>query len=93
MIPAGLGNIVGGGLFVGVLYWYLYLTEADVEIPFDTMVYDPNSRNVQHGTPESTLMGAEGTQRGSPVNGIARELHVAQFKNEANNRHGSEDAV
>jgi formate/nitrite transporter len=26
MIPAALGNIIGGGLFVGVLYWYLYLT-------------------------------------------------------------------
>ncbi|THY23811.1 Formate/nitrite transporter [Aureobasidium pullulans] len=25
MIPALLGNIVGGGLFVGVVYWYLYL--------------------------------------------------------------------
>jgi formate/nitrite transporter FocA (FNT family) len=23
MIPALLGNIVGGGLFVGVVYWYL----------------------------------------------------------------------
>lgn len=25
MIPALLGNMVGGGLFVGVVYWYLYL--------------------------------------------------------------------
>lgn len=23
MIPALIGNIVGGGLFVGVMYWYL----------------------------------------------------------------------
>lgn len=36
MIPAALGNIVGGGLFVGAMYWYLYLTGngAD-EIKFD----------------------------------------------------------
>ena len=26
MIPTTLGNIVGGALFVGAIYWYLYLT-------------------------------------------------------------------
>lgn len=26
MLPSTLGNIVGGGLFVGTLYWYLHLT-------------------------------------------------------------------
>lgn len=37
LIPTTLGNIVGGGLFVGGIYWYLYLTgEGDVEVSFDT---------------------------------------------------------
>jgi len=37
MIPTLLGNIVGGGLFVGTAYWYLYLTgEGSVNISFDT---------------------------------------------------------
>jgi hypothetical protein len=27
--PALLGNIVGGGFFVGVLYWYLHLQGQD----------------------------------------------------------------
>lgn len=37
MIPTALGNIVGGGLFVGTAYWYLYLTgEGTVNIEFDT---------------------------------------------------------
>jgi len=36
MIPAALGNILGGGLFVGTAYWYLYLTgEGDIEIDFN----------------------------------------------------------
>lgn len=36
MIPTALGNIVGGGLFVGTAYWYLYLTDTDsVEIDFN----------------------------------------------------------
>jgi hypothetical protein len=46
MVPAGLGNIFGGGLFVGVLYWYIYLTgegesldqRSDVENGSGTLV-------------------------------------------------------
>lgn len=29
MIPATIGNIIGGGLFVGVYYWYMYLAMED----------------------------------------------------------------
>ncbi len=33
MIPALLGNIVGGGLMVGTMYWYLNLTgEAPISV-------------------------------------------------------------
>lgn len=36
MIPTLIGNMVGGGLFVGTFYWYLYLTGADnIQIDFD----------------------------------------------------------
>lgn len=36
LIPTTLGNMVGGGLFVGAIYWYLYLTgEGSVEVSFD----------------------------------------------------------
>lgn len=36
MIPAALGNIIGGGLFVGGIYWYLYLTgEGSDNITFN----------------------------------------------------------
>ena len=36
MIPTALGNTVGGGLFVGAIYWYLYLAGPGVEdIKFD----------------------------------------------------------
>lgn len=36
LIPAALGNMVGGGLFVGAMYWYLYLTgEGGVSVSFD----------------------------------------------------------
>jgi formate/nitrite transporter FocA (FNT family) len=40
MIPSFLGNAVGGGLFVGVVYWYLFLAGTEVEIHFDTMPTD-----------------------------------------------------
>lgn len=29
IIPTVLGNIVGGGLFVGTYFWYLYLQGSD----------------------------------------------------------------
>lgn len=36
MIASALGNIVGGGFFVGAMYWYLYLTgEAGVQVSFN----------------------------------------------------------
>lgn len=37
LIPTLLGNLVGGGFFVGTAYWYLYLTgEVGVGIDFNT---------------------------------------------------------
>lgn len=36
MIPTALGNLLGGGLFVGTAYWYLYLTgEGGVAVSFN----------------------------------------------------------
>lgn len=35
MIPAALGNIVGGGLFVAVVYWYLFLVGDSNPITID----------------------------------------------------------
>ena len=36
MIPAVIGNILGGGVFVAAVYWYLYLTgEGSIDIDFN----------------------------------------------------------
>ena len=35
LIPTTLGNMAGGGLFFGAIYWYLYLTGGEVEVSFD----------------------------------------------------------
>lgn len=45
MIPSLLGNFIGGGLFTGVVYWYLFLAGEEVPIhfdsdPMDTAVYE-----------------------------------------------------
>lgn len=41
MIPTALGNFVGGGLFVGAVYWYLYLTgEGNVAVDFNIGTLD-----------------------------------------------------
>ncbi|KAL2009220.1 hypothetical protein VTN00DRAFT_7414 [Thermoascus crustaceus] len=39
IIPAGLGNIVGGALFCGGYYWFMYLNGAD-PIAIDDEVFD-----------------------------------------------------
>jgi hypothetical protein len=46
MIPSFLGNAVGGGLFVGVVYWYLFLAGTEVEIHFDTMPTDTAGKQI-----------------------------------------------
>ena len=36
LIPTVIGNVIGGGLFVGATYWYLYLTgEGSIDIDFN----------------------------------------------------------
>jgi hypothetical protein len=42
-MPALLGNIIGGGIFVGVLYWYLHLQGRD-EILIDNHGYKSRLR-------------------------------------------------
>ena len=44
--PALLGNIVGGGFFVGVLYWYLHLQGHD-DTTIDGQRYEFMTRSQQ----------------------------------------------
>jgi len=63
MIPTTLGNLVGGGLFVGTAYWYLYLTgEVGVHVGFDI-----GSLN--------TAMEAGGPMRGEGSEGEGRVIN------------------
>lgn len=39
MIPALLGNIIGGGFFVATLYWYLHL-QGHGEVSIDGEYYE-----------------------------------------------------
>lgn len=39
MIPALLGNIIGGGLFVGTYFWYFYLQGSDAPV-IDGQIFD-----------------------------------------------------
>ena len=61
MIPTALGNIIGGGLFVGGMYWYLYLTgEGSDNITFNiggldsaTEISGPVDRSLRKPVPVS----------------------------------------
>ncbi|KAG4438814.1 hypothetical protein IFR05_005705 [Cadophora sp. M221] len=62
MIPALLGNIIGGGLFCGAVYWYLFLEGEEVKIHFDEMGDErkgsafgtPMSEHLTNTTPQMT---------------------------------------
>lgn len=40
IIPAGLGNIVGGAIFCGGYYWFMYLA-GEGPIAIDGIMYEP----------------------------------------------------
>lgn len=44
IIPALIGNIIGGGLFVGVWYWYLHLS-SNGPVSIDGLYYEPAQIN------------------------------------------------
>ena len=48
MIPSLLGNLVGGGLFVGVVYWYLFLTGDTTPIVIDGEYFDLSDEPSYH---------------------------------------------
>jgi len=69
MIPSFLGNAIGGGLFTGVVYWYLFLAGTEVEIHFDTMPTD-TAVYEQGGPLERTITATgAGTGYGRETNG------------------------
>lgn len=84
MIPAGLGNIVGGGLFVAGMYWYLYLAGTDVAIHFDHPVADIAVYE-QSGPVGEMTQGSSGAvpdSRSNARSGLELDLNGNQFKKE-----------
>jgi hypothetical protein len=53
IIPAGLGNIVGGGVFVAVIFWYLHVFQ---EPPVDISAVQQAGLGGRNETPS----GSEG---------------------------------
>jgi hypothetical protein len=85
MIPSALGNIVGGGLFVGGVYWYLCLAGNEVEIHFDENVQD--HAVFEQGVP---IDGRVPDSAGNARSGVAKELNGSQFKKEEAGGAGSD---
>ncbi|CAF1162452.1 unnamed protein product [Adineta steineri] len=51
LIPVTLGNILGGGIFVGFIYWYLYLAKKpdnDINISMKILNKDVSLGVKQH---------------------------------------------
>lgn len=92
LIPSLLGNFVGGSLFTGVVYWYLFLEGEDVPIHFDEGLA-PDTAVYEQGGPirrEVTGTGAGTGEKGFAVgrmpdsgnrgiSGLGRELNKGLF--------------
>ena len=95
MIPTTLGNLVGGGVFVGAMYWYLYLTgEEDVEVEFNVgplvnamtvggpspMNHGQKSNILQGHDPEAKVSHEQLPHSGSlSVSGLGKELSADKY--------------
>jgi len=80
IIPALLGNIIGGGLFVGTYFWYFYLQGADAPVIdgqiFDAPpagVLDMRTGNLDFGKRRKTA--DEETLHGTPPEEEANKQH------------------
>ena len=62
MIPSLLGNIIGGGVFCGAIYWYLFLADETVPIHFDTI--EANTAVYEQGGPIQREVTVEGAGTG-----------------------------
>jgi hypothetical protein len=48
IIPAALGNVVGGSLFVAIYYWWMYLF-MEPEVRVDGAGFEPTTQPISHG--------------------------------------------
>jgi len=75
IIPAGLGNILGGALFCGGYYWYMYSFNQDSPL-IDGVAYEPHD-DVEKGFAAGHVEKIDDYSNGSPlasVNTIQQEV-------------------
>ncbi|KAG9240627.1 Formate/nitrite transporter-domain-containing protein [Calycina marina] len=90
MIPSLIGNVIGGGFFNGVVYWYLFLHGTTVPIHFDTMplgaVFSRQEGGSSNSTPDASkpAMGVLPDWGNVATSGIAKDYHGSQFVKENN---------
>ncbi|KFY24250.1 hypothetical protein V491_02227 [Pseudogymnoascus sp. VKM F-3775] len=88
MIPSALGNIIGGGVFVGAAYWYLYLQGTEVKIYFDN--HPVHTAIYEQAGPVSANASIVANSDSVAQSGIAADLHGSRFaKKEAGGSDGS----
>lgn len=89
MMPTLLGNLLGGGLFVGTAYWYLYLTGQDnIQIDFDLSAIQtateaggpmPHDKRkpVQRGSEATVINGVDPEKRAPYASPHPSQPHLA----------------
>jgi hypothetical protein len=75
IIPALIGNILGGTMFVGCYYWWMYLALAD-DVPIEGALHE----GAGLGTTGGAASKREGSQMGSSHNIMGQSREWATFK-------------
>ncbi|PQE28817.1 formate nitrite transporter family protein [Rutstroemia sp. NJR-2017a WRK4] len=86
MIPSLLGNIIGGGLFCGAVYWYLFLADGEsIPIHFD---YSPaNTAVYEQGGPIQRQITASGAGTAFDHHHNTNEQQADEIPNSGNGAH------
>ncbi|PQE22511.1 formate nitrite transporter family protein [Rutstroemia sp. NJR-2017a BVV2] len=86
MIPSLLGNIIGGGLFCGAVYWYLFLADGEsIPIHFD---YSPaNTAVYEQGGPIQREITASGAGTAFDHHHNTKEQQAGELPNSGNGAH------
>jgi hypothetical protein len=66
MIPSLIGNVIGGGVFVGAVYWYLFITGESTPISVDGDIYGNDTTPIIDGSSEGTAMDDVHENRSPP---------------------------